>query len=148
MKKQGIGWMKRKTIAIATVTLHIKEYTDEKNVVHIDIDQTLTGGMKGTSEHRHLDGTEREVEDHVFGKMKGWSRWIQLDEVADEYLKMGFLPEDRYIESYVTSTDNGWTVRQVWGFAEIDGKRYHVRRVVVTKGSKTIKARLVYDYFE
>jgi len=139
--------MKRKAIAFNTVTLHVKEYTDGKNVVHIDIDQTVAG-QKGSSEYRRLDGNESEVEDMFFGKVKGWTRWVQLDEVADDYLKVGFLPEDKYLEDYVESRDNGWIARQVWGFAEIGGKRYHVRRVVVTKGTKTIKAQLVYNYLE
>lgn len=34
----------------------------------------------------------------------------------------------------------------MWGFEKVDGKRYHVRHVVVRKGDQVKKARLVYDY--
>jgi len=139
--------MKRKTVAMATVTLHIKQSTDENNVVHIEIDQFLTGGIKGASEHRALDSTEHTHEDDFFGKVKGRNRWIKPEQIDDSYLKEGFLPEGDLIESYVESVA-GWTARQVWGFAEIDGRRYHVRRTVVVKGSKTLRARLVYDYYD
>ena len=52
------------------------------------------------------------------------------------------------IDSYVESQGNGWTARQVWGFADVRGERRYVRRVVVKKGGKTIRARLVYDFVE
>ena len=45
----------------------MKHYKDDSGVEHIDIDQTLTGGIKGTSENRTLDWTERPNNDHVFG---------------------------------------------------------------------------------
>lgn len=50
-----MGWMTRKALAIANITLNIKHTKDEAGVEKIDIDQTLTGGIKGTSEHRTLD---------------------------------------------------------------------------------------------
>ena len=60
-----------------------------------------------------------------------------------------FLDQD-VAHSYVVNQDKGygWTAEQLWGFEEIDGKRYYTRRVVVrdAKGSKTERVRLVYDY--
>jgi hypothetical protein len=35
---------------------------------------------------------------------------------------------------------------QIWGFQNIDGKRYYCRNVVVRKDGKEIRDRLVYDY--
>ena len=52
--EQGIGWMTRKLISVATITLDIKHYTEE-GTEHIDIEQTATGGIKGTTENRILD---------------------------------------------------------------------------------------------
>lgn len=40
---------------MATITLHVKHYKDSEGVEHIDIDQTLTGGIKGTTENRVLN---------------------------------------------------------------------------------------------
>ena len=151
---QGIGWMTRKAIGLATVTLHIKQYTEE-GTTHINIDQTATGGMKGTSEHRILDWESREHEDHVFGKLNGKSRWLNLDGVSDDFLKEDWLEGEEeisgpagelHIESYSVNDKNGWTAQQVWGFASIDGVRYYVRRVVVKKGDEVRKVRLVYDW--
>lgn len=54
---QGIGWFKRRAISLATITLDIKQYRDDEGVEHIDIEQTATGGIKGTTENRTLDWT-------------------------------------------------------------------------------------------
>lgn len=66
--------MTRKGISYATITLDIKQYADADNVTHIDIEQTLTGGIKGTSEKRIADWNAREHKDHIFGTVVGKSR--------------------------------------------------------------------------
>jgi hypothetical protein len=152
---QGIGWLTRKAISLATVTLHVKQYTDEAGNTHIDIDQTATGGIKGTTEKRELIWEFKEHDDHIFGKLKGKSRWLDLDAVEDPFLKDGWLEGEEekggpagelHVESYVENNEKGWTADQIWGFALVDGKRYYVRRVVVKKGSEELKVRLVYNW--
>lgn len=113
---------------------------------------------------------DRPHKDKIFGNVVGRSRLITLSaspfEPCEKYsdadlaflqgktLKDGktesrFLDEES-VHSYVKNQDSGygWTAEQVWNFEEIDGKRYYTRRVVVKKadGSKSEKARLVYDY--
>lgn len=124
----------RKAIALATITLDVREYVED-SVTHIDIDQTATGGIKGTTEKRTLDNEEREHHDHIFGTVKGRSRFLNLDEldVKDpteaKFLKgegygTGFLEGDsegeagkRHIRSYVLNIDEsstgGWEAEQV-----------------------------------
>ncbi|CAL3964032.1 unnamed protein product [Diplocarpon coronariae] len=152
---QGIGWLTRKAIGLATVTLHAKQYVDDSSITHVDIEQTATGGMKGTTELRILDWTERLHNDHVFGNVCGKNRWSSFQEIDDAFLKDGWLEGEeevagpngeKHIESWVKNEDKGWTAQQIWGFAIIDGKRYYARRVVVQKGDKTLKARLVYNW--
>ena len=54
------------------------------------------------------------------------------------------------MQSYVKNQDSGygWTAEQLWGFEQINGKRYHTRRVIVknAKGDKSELVRLVYNY--
>ncbi|KAK0127231.1 hypothetical protein ONS96_006784 [Cadophora gregata f. sp. sojae] len=151
---QGIGWWTRKAISLATVTLHTKQYVEE-NITHIDIEQTATGGVKGTTELRALNWVEHTHTDHVFGTVKGKARWSSFQEIDDEFLKEGWLegeeeaagPEgEKHVESFAVNEEKGWTARQIWGFATVDGKRYYTRRVVVTKGSEVLKVRLVYNW--
>ena len=147
--QQGIGWVTRKALGLATVTLRVKQYADDKGVVHIDIDQTATGGIKGTTELRQLDWQEGAHEDQIFGKVRGRTRWIKLSEVQDEYLKKGWnkeTEEDDVIENYIESVGSGWTAHGVWGFEQLEGKRYHVRHVIIKKKGEAKRAKLVYDY--
>lgn len=147
--------MTRKAIGLATITLHIKQYVDESGLSHIDIEQVATGGIKGTSEHRLLDWTAREHEDHIFGKLQGKNRWVSLDDIEDDFLKEGWLTGDEekggpagelLVESLADQLDKKWTANQIWGFAVIDGERRYTRHVKVTKGDKVLKINMVYDW--
>jgi hypothetical protein len=134
--------------------LSCKQYT-ENSVTHIDIDQTATGGIKGTSENRTLDWTFREHKDHIFGDLNGRNRWVTLDQVDDDFLKEEWLEGDeekggpegeKHVQSFVKNERSGWTAEQIWGFSIVDGKRYYTRRVTVIKGDKVMKVRLVYNW--
>ncbi|KAH0544182.1 hypothetical protein FGG08_001627 [Glutinoglossum americanum] len=155
---QGIGWFMRKAISLATVTLSIKEYEEQRDdstsVTHIDIEQTATGGIGGTTELRILDWTERHHSDNLFGELLGKSRWRKLEEIGGddaEFLATGWLDEVKetgLVESYVVSDDNGWTARQIWGFEEFEEARYYTRHVVVKKDDTVKKAKLVYNFIK
>ena len=67
LQLQGVGWFKRNVIGLSTITLFVKHYKDTEGIEHIDIDQTVTGGIPGTSENRILDWVERHKEDGLFG---------------------------------------------------------------------------------
>jgi hypothetical protein len=66
-----------------------------------------------------LDWTEREHSDHLFGELRGKSRWRKLEEIGGddaEFLATGWLDEVKetgLVESYVVSDESGWTARQV-----------------------------------
>lgn len=145
----------RKAIAFATITLEMTQYADDKGV-HIDVEQTATGGIKGTAEHRTLDWQYREHSDHVFGDLKGRSRFSDLSapDITEDFLKEDWLQgeeekagpngEINFYNDVVAQ--RGWTGSQVWGFAIIDGKRYYTRRIVIKKGNEVKKIRMVYDW--
>lgn len=145
---QGIGWLTRKAIGLATVTLLIKQY-EKDGVVHVDIDQLATGGVKGTTELRQLDNAEGVHDDHVFGKCKGRSRWVKVADVEDARLRQNWRPETleaETIESNVENESAKWVAKQIWGFQDKNGKRYYARNVVILKGKERKEATLFYDY--
>jgi len=154
---QGIGWILRKAIGSMTVTLNITQTTEPDGTVILKIVQPGPAGFKGTEENRHLppdnDLLWRDHEDHIFGHVKGFSRFFKLTDLADtdeheKFLKAGWLDEPEFIETYVESQGNDWTARQLWGFAEVGGVRKYVRKVVVKKGKEFKHARLVYDFIK
>ncbi|KAJ7492760.1 hypothetical protein FB451DRAFT_1165711 [Mycena latifolia] len=151
---QGVGWFKRKIIAVGTVTLYIKHYKDEEGTERVDIDQTITGGIPGTREERILAWKERATEDSLFGAVIGKSRRVQASELEEEFLKEGWTAdtlEHGVIESYVVSdtpkSGTTWIADQTWGMEDVNGERRYTRHVNFTgpKGEE-IKSRLVYDY--
>ncbi|KAF8543404.1 hypothetical protein BDD12DRAFT_820155 [Trichophaea hybrida] len=150
LKNQGVSWFLRTAIAYATITLNIKHSKTDEGVEQIIIDQTMTGGIKGTTESRTLDWTERSHRDHIFGNVVGKSRHVQLGEVEDEYLKTGWTEElckEGLIESYALSEENAWTATQIWGFEEVNEEKRYARRIRLEKdGVERINRRLIYDY--
>lgn len=165
---QGIGWLTRKAVGLATVTLNIKQYnapasepsTASDDFVHIDVEQTATGGLKGTTEHRTLDFEFRPHSDWMFGSNKGRSKWATPADIEDPFLKKGeveWIEDDSeksgpngethvYNEVVNLDASGGWTAKQAWGFQIIGGKRHYVRNIVIAKGSERVELRLVYDY--
>jgi hypothetical protein len=120
LRLQGVGWLKRRAIALATITLYVKHYKDESGVEHIDIDQKLTGGITGSSEIRILDWTSREHDDSIYGPLVGKSRRVKLDEIENEYLKKGWLQDteqhgaiNAYAQSDTPKSGTSWTADQV-----------------------------------
>lgn len=144
-----MGWLTRKAIGLATVTLHVKEYVDDAGLTHVDIQQTATGGVKGTAENRTLDDTFREHSDWLFGNVKGRTGWVSSKGgIDDEYLQKGWeAAQAEFVVGYVESLDSGWTATQVWGFQEVNGERRYARNIVVAKGKEKVEMRLVYDFY-
>ncbi|KAF2187715.1 hypothetical protein K469DRAFT_628626 [Zopfia rhizophila CBS 207.26] len=166
---QGIGWLTRKAISLATITQHLKMYeappeSDPSGAptTHIDIDQRGTGGLKGTTEKRNLDYQWRPHSDYLFGDVRGKTRWVKLEDIVKEkeggeqdlledakFLVEGWDEETRngeLVDSFVENEDRGWTAWQIWGFATVDGKRMLTRRFAVRKGKEVERIRLVYEY--
>lgn len=87
-----------------SLTLAIKHTTDEVGIEHIDIDQTLSGGISGDSENRTLDWDERDEYDDIFGYVTGKSRRIPVEEITDEFLKKGWTQDT--IDDDIVLTDS------------------------------------------
>lgn len=139
------------------MTLSVKQY-NEAGVEHIDISQVATGGIGGTTEQRALDWVDRGHSDQLFGDVKGKNRWVSDLSAGesgeggplDPYLVEGWNLADKepgqYLQSWVINEKAKWTAEQIWGFSDLNGKRYHTRRVVVKKDGKKKVATLYYDW--
>ncbi|RYP07099.1 hypothetical protein DL764_002731 [Monosporascus ibericus] len=178
---QGLGWMLRTAIGLATITLDVKQYTgppkspstSAEPATHVDIEQTVTGGVKGNTERRCLDWEMRSHSDYMFGSVRGQSRWVpggdelarvvaEVEPVGVAYLKGGadqgeWLEDEAegrgpggetHILSFARNVDEGrgWIATQVWGFQNVGGERRYVRLVVVAKGEERVNMKMVYDY--
>ncbi|KAK7951008.1 uncharacterized protein PG986_006736 [Apiospora aurea] len=173
---QGIGYLTRKAIGLASVTLTVKQYSGPHlppsaaagDCVRIDIEQTATGGIKGTTENRCADGEKRTHSDWLFGTVESSSRFAPagdalkqavgdygLDAASVEYLAGNWLVDESektgpdgaaHLVSCADNQKDGWVAVQVWGFQTIGGERRYARNIVLKKGDKKVEMRLVYDY--
>ncbi|KAL7942246.1 hypothetical protein V8C42DRAFT_348105 [Trichoderma barbatum] len=153
---QGVGFLTRKAIGLATVTLAVTQYegppkppnTATDIVTHIDIVQSASK-LSSTQENRCFDSFTRGHTDWLFGTVEGSSRWVSLDEITDDFLKKGWEIEGEgktLMTNIAVNKERGWTAEQVWGFQIVDGERRYCRHVVATKGEERAQIRLVYDY--
>ena len=54
-----------KILNMATMTLHISQYTDEDNNTHIDVHNNVSGGINAIPEYRILDWIERSQKNDI-----------------------------------------------------------------------------------
>ena len=75
LKMQGIGWVVRQAVQYSNITQIMKQYTDEKGVVHVDQEAISTGGIRNVEDREILGpGEWREKENKIWGKVKGMTR--------------------------------------------------------------------------
>ena len=143
-------------------------------MVHIDIDQITTPGNFTNTEPRAVDGEWREKDDKIFGKVRGFTKWIKIPEHEDPFMRDGWEPKwleesggeglDVYLESIGKKGGQDWTAEQIWGFEIINGERRFimfvlpasqlllnlvnrfVRHIVVKRGETEYKVKTIYDY--
>lgn len=110
LQLQEVSWLLRKAIGLAKATITISEYTEidsvtSKPIVHLDIAQTLTGGLAGTTEKRILSWTENKHEDYIFGRVVGQSRMFRGAKDEDgrvrPYVEVQSKPDDEEIRKFL-----------------------------------------------
>jgi len=151
---QGVSWVTRMAIKYGTVTLAVKHYKDDSAIEHVDIDQTITGGIPGSRETRELTWKEGEKNDHVFGHVIGKSRRVPVDQLDVAFLKEGWTEDtinhgliQSYVKSDTAKSGISWIANQTWGIEKINDERRYVRHVKFTgPKDEDIEARLIYDY--
>lgn len=147
---QGISWFKRKAVTVGTVHTHLKTYTDDAGVEHLDVQQLLAN-VAGNSEDRKLHWEETKSNDPVYGAVISKARRVKPDELDISFLKEGWSDDTKehgVVEIHVRSdTAKSWTENQTWGVKVVNGERRYVRHVKFTgpKG-EDVQIEMVYDY--
>lgn len=148
LELQGVSALLRKAISAASV--HLKISQPSENEIHIE-QTAITAKIPGTTEQYILDHQWRENKDPFFGQVRGRSRWVDRSEVTEEGLRQGL---DRFEEGGLIEAEGGdlgghWNATHIWGFLEIDGQRWHGRKVAVKgKDGQEVNVMMVYDWVE
>ncbi|KAJ6264632.1 hypothetical protein Dda_0781 [Drechslerella dactyloides] len=143
---QGVGWLLRKSLGLATVTINLTHKASD-DVINI---HSVAAGVISTNEDLHLDGKAYErTKDKVWGNFQVTAQKKQLSEIDDEQLREGWAG-DEVIEVVADNKESKWTALQIWGFTdyEVNGKkeRRYFRRVRLTHSKGVTYSHMVYDY--
>ncbi|KXH56094.1 hypothetical protein CSAL01_10635 [Colletotrichum salicis] len=147
---QGMPWLMRKLANWISVTVSIKTWTDpETSETRFLLQHTPPLGLPGMSEERALNYEPDEVAVPNLGKLRVRTRWGTVKELdhIDKYLARGLEKgPNSMIHMMTEHLDVGTVSHQIFGYEEIDGTRFHVRRIVVQKGNEVARLRLVYNH--
>ncbi|KAL8841762.1 MAG: hypothetical protein Q9170_000795 [Blastenia crenularia] len=144
---QGTSLLIRKAISTASVTLSISQ----PHANEYRIDQTATAAsIPGTTEQYILDGEWRTNHDAFFGKVKGRSLWISLEEAKAKGEGSGWdegCDDGNLVLAEGGSSDGKWEAWRIWGFEEIEGERRFVQRIRVwNQEGEEVRGKMVYDF--
>ncbi|KAJ3714022.1 hypothetical protein DFJ43DRAFT_886560 [Lentinula guzmanii] len=151
LSAQGVGWIKRKAMGAATITVTLTHSKDASGMENLSLVQVVSGGDPAEPEEKVFDWVERKKEIKLFGPCVTKSKRVSLDEVQEPFLKEGWsadtLEHGCILVHLANEGKNGWKTEQTWGIGEVNGERRHVRRICLTgsKGEK-LHNRIVYDY--
>lgn len=157
---QGVGFMKRKAITLATVTVNNTVSTNAAGVTEIE-SKSSASGIPGAQEHIIADGQEHKSNHEIYGQIITKARWVSVDEAkaVDAGLVDLIVAESTdpatgkilLIESWADESagnKTGWHAHLTSGFKTVDGERRWVR-INSFKSKKVNKlVVLVYDYKE
>lgn len=136
-----------------------EQFIDSDGTAHIEISQTITGGLKGDHEKRVIDGKTYPRDTHMLGTFHERCRWINLEDVEEPWLTEGWVytsdelgsggpgPNgEMHIEVRATNSKGEFNTVAIWGFTEIDGARYHCRRGICRRGAEVAKCIGIFRY--
>lgn len=147
-------------IGFITLIRTADQYVDEKNITHIDIVQEVTGGTQRGEENRVVDSVKRSLETEAIGQILEWSRWTDLSDIDDRFLRTVWVHVDkggsgnagldgeRQIEVCSSTEGVRCMTKAVWGFIELKGKRYRARKATCICSSMVAICTGVYGWRE
>lgn len=115
----------------------------------INVTQIISPGGFNSKDTYILDSTLREASVPLFGKIAVTIQYIPVSGIDDPTVRTKFEASGEpgtAIWEVVKSVTNSWETSAFWGFEEINGKRYHTRNSITTKGDLLLKLRVVYDF--
>lgn len=167
---QGVNLLLRTALARAPLALAITHTHDDPTtgVETLTTRQTgFLGHSASTEDRRTLDGAEVATSHVVFGHVASRARFVPAavaikddDENDDDAtttrcppplplaLRQGGPWEEDGTRELVElrSRGPGWTGWQAWGFEVIGGRRYHVRRAILQKGTQATEDQVAPDH--
>ncbi|KAJ5170025.1 uncharacterized protein N7500_002808 [Penicillium coprophilum] len=164
MALQGVPWVVRKVLRHARLSLQIcqttstciEEKVDDssiladnlKSVTSLRITQTVNPGGFDSEGSYLVDGSKQDLSLPIFGDIQMQLKFIPrshvLEDCIRETVEVASLTSI-VIQELALNSSKGWDAEVIWGFEELDGKRYLTRNIRTTKEDKKVIAKMVYD---
>lgn len=121
---------------------------DVKPVTTLRMTQTVNPGGFDSEGSYSVDGSPQDVSLPIFGDIQMQLQFVNISAILEEsirqILEVASL-SDKVIQELAQNASKGWEAEVIWGFEELDGKRYLTRNISTTKEEKKIIAKMVYD---
>ncbi|KXG53377.1 uncharacterized protein PGRI_004270 [Penicillium griseofulvum] len=163
MVLQGVPWVIRKVLRHARLSLQISQATstcvdekcdesavlaDLKSVTSLRITQTVNPGGFDSEGVYLIDGSKQDLSLPIFGDLQTKLNFIDKSDVLEDSVRqiveMASLTKT-VIQELALNSSKGWDAEVIWGFEQLDGKRYLTRNIRTTKEDKKVIAKMVYD---
>ncbi|CAI7592263.1 unnamed protein product [Penicillium palitans] len=167
---QGVPWVVRKVLRHARLSLQISQTTslsakngpciegisnegsdlaaDMKPVTTLRMTQTVNPGGFDSEGSYSVDGSPQDVSLPIFGDIQMQLQFVNISAILEgsirQILEVASL-SDKVIQELAQNTSKGWEAEVIWGFEELDGKKYLTRNISTTKEEKKVIAKMVYD---
>jgi hypothetical protein len=165
-----VPWFIRKALRHARLSLEISQTTstpladgldreegsngkvalDEaiKPVTNLRLKQIVNPGGFDSEGYFTVDGSTQELSLPIFGDIRTQMKFIDLSEIQDDSIRQTFRATscgNMAIQELAQNTSKGWEAEVIWGFENIDGKKYFTRNVSTVKDEKKVIGKMVYD---
>ncbi|CRL23550.1 unnamed protein product [Penicillium camemberti] len=167
---QGVPWVVRKVLRHARLSLQISQTTslsakngpciegnsnegsdlaaDMKPVTTLRMTQTVNPGGFDSEGSYSVDGSPQDVSLPIFGDIQMQLQFVNISAILEgstrQILEVASL-SDKVIQELAQNASKGWEAEVIWGFEELDGKKYLTRNISTTKEEKKVIAKMVYD---
>lgn len=95
-----------------------------------------------------VDGSQQDISLPIFGDVQMQLQFIDRSDILEDsirqILEVASLSE-KVIQELAHNASKGWEAEVIWGFEELNGKRYLTRNISTTKEEKKVIAKMVYD---
>lgn len=119
-----------------------------KPVTTLRMTQTVNPGGFDSEGSYSVDGSPQDVSLPIFGDIQMQLQFVNISAILEgsirQILEVASL-SDKVIQELAQNTSKGWEAEVIWGFEELDGKKYLTRNISTTKEEKKVIAKMVYD---
>ncbi|KAJ5717596.1 hypothetical protein N7488_003242 [Penicillium malachiteum] len=161
---QGVPWITRKALRFAHLSLQISQSVvfsdvssdsatdspseDGGSVTVLHVRQTVTPGSFNSDSSCPMNGQFHDMSVPIFGDIKMKLRYVSTDDVQNDLIRQSFedaCASKMVIDEGAENPKMGWSAHVLWGFENINGKRYFTRNVRTWKKDEIVVVRMVYD---